>query len=177
MLALTLAVLLPGCDVGAPHQGSAASTGFEWPPSAERDAEFHVPPPPLSNATFPCSDCHDPEIPVNTQRRPLKVAHAEIELRHAEWNRWCLDCHDANDRDQLHLANGELIPFEESYRLCGQCHGDKLRDWRIGVHGRRTGSWSGEKSYLLCVHCHDSHNPAFKPIPPMPSPKPPRTTR
>ena len=56
----------------------------------------------------------------------------------------------------LRLANGTLVPFEESYRLCGQCHGDKYRDWRAGVHGRRVGSWNGEKQYLLCVHCHDS---------------------
>lgn len=166
----------PGCDVGAVHENDAVSTGFEWPSSAQLDADFHVPRPPLSDETFPCSDCHDPEIPVNRQRRELQMAHTEIQLRHAEWGRWCLDCHDAGDRDQLRLASGELVPFEESYRLCGQCHGDKLRDWRIGVHGRRTGSWSGEKSYLLCVHCHDSHDPAFKPIEPMPGPRPPRRT-
>ena len=43
----------------------------------------------------------------------------------------------------LHLASGERVPFDESYRLCGQCHGEKQRDWRAGVHGRRTGEWNG----------------------------------
>ena len=65
--------------------------------------------------------------------------HDDIVLQHDEEHRWCLDCHDAADRDLLHLASGERVPFEESYRLCGQCHGEKLRDWRAGVHGRRTG--------------------------------------
>ena len=74
------------------------------------------------------------------------MVHSEIQLNHAEWGRWCLDCHDADDRDQLHLTSGELVPFEESYRLCGQCHGDKLRDRGvIGVHGRRTGALEGRQ--------------------------------
>jgi len=177
--AAALAVLvaaLSGCDVGSASASPSDSIDLTWQ-APERVSDFEVPPPPLSDETFPCSDCHDPElIPVNRERRAMELAHVEIELRHAESDRWCLDCHDAEDRDQLHLASGELVPFEESYRLCGQCHGDKLRDWRIGVHGRRTGSWNGEKSYLLCVHCHDSHDPAFRPIAPMPAPQRPRRT-
>ena len=154
----------------------AALKLWEEPP-AEAQAEpqgFHVPPPPLTPGVFPCSDCHDPEIPVNTRRRELTTAHAEVRLRHDEEHRWCLDCHDAANRDVLHLASGEPVPFEESYRLCGQCHGDKYRDWRVGVHGRRTGRWDGEKQYLLCVHCHDSHAPRFKPLAPLPPPLAPR---
>ncbi|MEK7678829.1 MAG: porin, partial [Deltaproteobacteria bacterium] len=50
---------------------------------------------------YPCTDCHDPEIPVNTTRRELRTAHQEIQLRHDEEHRWCLDCHDAKNRDQL----------------------------------------------------------------------------
>jgi hypothetical protein len=141
------------------------------------DQAFQAPPPPFSEGIFPCSDCHDPDLlPANPVRRTLRVAHQEIELRHDEQHRWCLDCHDAGDRDQLHLASGELVPFEQSYRLCGQCHGDKYRDWRAGVHGRRTGDWNGEKAYLLCVHCHDSHQPRFQPLEPDPPPSRPVRT-
>lgn len=161
----------------------ACAGGLETPPLVWEEAappaaveDFHLPPPPLSDGVFPCSDCHDPEIPVNARRRELATAHQEIRLEHDEEQRWCLDCHDAADRDRLHLASGELVSFEESHRLCGQCHGDKHRDWRAGVHGRRTGRWDGEKSYLLCVHCHDSHRPAFQPIEPLPPPTPPRRT-
>ena len=88
--------------------------------------------------------------------------HDDIVLKHDEEHRWCLDCHDATDRDWLHLASGERVAFDESYRLCGQCHGEKLRDWRAGVHGRRTGEWNGHKHYLLCAHCHNPHAPRFK---------------
>ena len=66
--------------------------------------------------------------------------------------------------------------FEESYRLCGQCHGEKLRDWRAGVHGRRTGQWNGHKQYLLCAHCHNPHQPRFQPLAPEPAPRPPGAT-
>jgi len=110
-------------------------------------------------------------MPVNRERRELSGMHADIVLSHDEEHRWCLDCHDAEDRDVLHLAGGERVPFEESYLLCGQCHGEKLRDWRAGVHGRRSGQWNGQKTYLLCAHCHNPHQPRFKAFAPE---RPPR---
>jgi hypothetical protein len=137
-----------------------------------RCSAVEVPPPPFSDGIFPCSDCHA-DLPVNRTRRELTDMHTEIELRHDEEHRWCLDCHSAADRDRLHLASGEPVPFEESYRLCGQCHGEKYRDWRAGVHGRRIGEWNGQKSYLLCAHCHDPHQPRFKALAPKPAPERP----
>ena len=135
--------------------------------------DIQVPKPPFSEGIFPCSMCHDPKaMPPNPQRRALEGMHGDIELHHGD-NRWCLDCHDTNNRDQLHLVGGEKIDFTKSYLLCGQCHGDKLRDWRVGVHGKRTGSWNGVKQYLLCVNCHNPHSPHFKPLKPMPPPTPP----
>jgi hypothetical protein len=146
------------------------STGAK---AVEAVLEIEAPPPPFTDGMFPCSECHDPEIPTNTRRRALKTAHQEIVLRHDEEHRWCLDCHSAENHDKLHLAGGALIDFTESYKLCGQCHGDKYRDWRAGVHGRRSGSWDGHKTYLLCVHCHNAHAPAFQPLEPEPAPMPP----
>ena len=121
---------------------------------------------------FPCNDCHAGRR-TNRTRRELKEAHDDIVLHHAEQNRWCLDCHDANNRDFLTLANGERIQFTESYRLCGQCHGTIFRDWKAGVHGKRTGLWNGKKVYRLCAHCHWPHAPRFKPIKPMSAPAKP----
>ncbi len=139
-------------------------------PAGEKSSyDIQAPAPPLSEDIFPCSQCHGDMEP-NLQRRQLD-AHGDIELRHDEKNRWCLDCHDANDRDKLHLAGGALLTFDESYKLCGQCHGPKLRDWKHGVHGRRTGSWNGKKEYLLCVHCHNPHEPRYKKIKPEPVPQ------
>jgi hypothetical protein len=138
------------------------------PPTAAAPVEEdrpEVPPPPFSEGIFPCSDCHA-DLPVNRTRRELTDMHTEIVLKHDEEHRWCLDCHDAEDRNWLHLASGERVSFEESYRLCGQCHGEKFRDWRAGVHGRRTGEWNGHKKYLLCAHCHNPHQPRFAAIEP-----------
>ncbi len=134
-----------------------------------------VPPPPFSEGIFPCTSCHE-GMPANRTRRELGM-HAEVVLRHDEEHRWCLDCHDATNRDWLHLASGERVSFNESYRLCGQCHGEKLRDWRAGVHGKRTGQWNGAKRYLLCAHCHNPHQPRFRALRPEPAPIPPSRGR
>jgi hypothetical protein len=147
------------------------------PPQEERrqapvapGARIEVPPPPFSDGIFPCSGCHNKDMPPNRTRRELSDMHGEIVLKHDEAHRWCLDCHDAENRDQLHLAGGDGVPFEESYRLCGQCHGEKYRDWRAGVHGRRVGQWNGQKEYLLCAHCHNPHEPRFRPLQPKAAP-------
>ena len=136
---------------------------------ADESTVYPVPPPPFSEDIFPCSDCHA-EMEPDPNRRELVDMHEDIILDHAEGQRWCLDCHNLNDRDTLHLVSGEVVPFTESYRLCGQCHGDKLRDWKVGIHGKRTGFWNGEKQYLLCAHCHNPHSPSYKPLQPMPPP-------
>ena len=140
------------------------------PAAAEPQKQVEVPKPPFTEGIFHCTACHDGKsMKVNTKRRELAM-HDEIVLKHGPESRWCLDCHDANNRDILHLASGEKVLFTESYKLCGQCHGDKYRDWRVGVHGKRTGSWNGPKQYLLCVHCHNPHSPHFKPLKPMAPP-------
>lgn len=173
LLLLPVALLLSGC---APEGDEAVAMAMpeSLQDRPEPEERLEVPPPPFSPGIYPCSMCHG-MMPANPTRRDLAF-HGEIVLRHDEEHRWCLDCHNAEDRDWLHLASGELVPFEESYRLCGQCHGEKYRDWRAGVHGRRSGEWNGHKTYLLCAHCHDPHQPHFKPIEPMPAPIPPAET-
>lgn len=144
-------------------------------PAPSSEELIMVEPPPFSEDYWPCSDCHEGED-VNFERREV-FEHEEVVFEHDSENRWCLDCHDAFDRDRLHLADGTPVEFTESYKLCGQCHGPKFRDWRAGDHGKRTGSWNGTKHYLLCVHCHDPHSPGFKPIEPMPAPVHPKDVR
>ena len=169
------AILVPALSVYArvPQRPPAPASA---PPAAPAPAHqaakpgehVEVPPPPFSEGIYPCSFCHA-DLKPNRTRRPV-AEHEDVVLKHDEANRWCLDCHDANNRDVLQLASGDTIPFDESYRLCGQCHGEKYRDWRAGVHGRRTGEWNGQKGYLLCVHCHNPHQPRFKPLVPRPAP-------
>ena len=133
-------------------------------------------PPPFSDGIFPCMECHKDQH--DKTRRELNF-HDEQQsvFDHDSEHRWCLDCHDYENRDVLRLASGATVPFTESYRLCGQCHGDKFRDWRVGVHGKRVGQWDGQKTYLLCVSCHNPHSPRFKPIKPEPPPVRPEEQR
>jgi hypothetical protein len=149
-----------------------ASNGTPLQKEKKQQTEIQVPPPPLSEDYFPCTMCHA-DMEVNLERRELEEFHDDIVLKHDEENRWCMDCHDAENRDMLHSASGQLISFEESYKLCGQCHGPKLRDWKEGIHGRRTGNWNGQKEYLLCAHCHDPHSPKYKKMKPEPPPRKP----
>jgi len=137
----------------------------------EKAIEYAVEAPPFSDGIFPCTDCHA-NIKPNPERRKLVEWHDDISamFNHDSENRWCLDCHDLNNRDSLKLASGKLLDFKESYKLCGQCHGEKLRDWKVGVHGKRTGEWNGKKEYLLCVHCHNPHSPKFEKLTPEPPP-------
>jgi hypothetical protein len=153
----------------APQPSSSNVTSAKTGPSPGEHVD--VPPPPFSDGVFPCSFCHA-DLKTDRTRRVVED-HADIVLKHDEEHRWCLDCHDADNRDFLHLASGERVPFEESYRICGQCHGEKYRDWRAGVHGRRTGQWNGQKGYLLCVNCHSPHQPQFKSLAPQPAPRRP----
>lgn len=161
-------------STGEPRERSASERvgGAAWMRPGE---VLETPPPPFSDGVYPCTFCHDETLKTNPKRRFIED-HEDIKLKHDE-NRWCLDCHDANNRDVLHLASGDPLPFEESYKLCGQCHGEKYRDWRAGVHGRRTGRWNGQKGYLLCVHCHSPHEPHFKPMAPKAAPVRPTRPR
>jgi len=136
----------------------------------QKAQEYAVEPPPFSDGIYPCTACHAHRTP-NPIRRELVEWHDDISamLKHGE-DRWCLDCHDLNNRDSLKLASGKLLDFKESYKLCGQCHGEKLRDWKVGVHGKRTGEWNGKKVYFLCVNCHNPHSPKFKELTPEPPP-------
>ncbi len=152
-----------------PGAGQAAKAGEAAKAVEPAPGEIQAEPPPFSEGIFPCSQCHDK--PGDPTHRELAF-HDDVQssFNHDSRNRWCLDCHDNKNRDVLHLSSGAPVPFTESYRLCGQCHGDKYRDWRAGVHGKRVGMWNGEKTYYLCVNCHNPHSPRFKPLKPEPAP-------
>ena len=139
-------------------------------PDGKTGEEFPVPFVPLPKTITPCRACHGPEkdFLFSSHRREPLLIHTDIKLNHGGMRVWCLDCHHPEQRDYLvPLSDGKLIPFDRSYLLCGKCHGTKFRDWRHGIHGKRTGHWNGQKTYYLCVNCHDPHSPRFKPLQPM----------
>lgn len=120
-------------------------------------------------ATYPCmARCHTARAP-NPTPREMREFHTGRVLRHGPTIRACDFCHPSGDLDHLRLITGEAVSFDASYRLCGQCHGEKLRDWERGVHGSQTGSWSGDRARRACAVCHDPHAPArpqFDALPP-----------
>jgi hypothetical protein len=73
---------------------------------------------------------------------------------------------------------GGEIGFNQPQRLCGKCHGEIYRDWRDGIHGKRTGMWTreGKKRWLVCTECHNPHDVElpYKQISPERAPEPPR---
>ncbi len=124
--------------------------------------------------TFPCSRCHAPGS-ADIRERKLAEFHTNKVLDHGTQGGWCYRCHTIDDIDRLHLADGSRVSFDESYELCGSCHGDKLRDWRAGIHGLTTGYWLGERQRRSCTACHDPHSPRFPLMTPEHAPAPPRT--
>jgi hypothetical protein len=169
MRAVVSAVLMLAVGACKPH---AAGRLPPWQASATATSRAElvaVPRPALAPSIFPCSDCHADMKP-NLERRELEN-HEEIVLSHGGPERWCLDCHDPDHRDELRLKSGARVPLAEADRLCGECHGERHRDWKLGLHGKRMGMWTGgAKQYLLCPACHDPHAPHFKPIAPLPPP-------
>jgi hypothetical protein len=126
----------------------------------------------INDEYLPCGDCHDVEDqPTDPTRRELEFEHEDKKLVHGDL--WCLHCHDSKDPNNLHLADGTLVSFEDSWKLCTQCHGKKLPEWRAGVHGKVTGHWRGEREYVTCVACHNPHSPPTEPIEAKPKPKRP----
>lgn len=167
-LPLLLGAVACGPEIHAerPHGPASTTTQVALAPAPE-----------FSPGQFPCTDCHEADLPFNPQRRALQTAHSEFELHHGGERMWCFDCHDQKSRDKLHTAGGELIDFADAQLLCAQCHQGQYADWLGGAHGRRTGKWAGDATALRCASCHSAHAPKFQPLEPMPGPQRPRTTR
>jgi hypothetical protein len=190
---LSFVLILPLSSVSAPeamavHEEPGAEAEHheeaEWPGEVPYDVpveeiqKFLAPMNELD--LHPCSDCHDEEWETDREWRELDEPHDEIPgtfMNHDEQNRWCLSCHSVGTRDKFQLQNGKMVEFNEYYRVCAQCHKRVFREWKMGVHGKRTGKWDGEKQWKHCAQCHNPHNPPFKPIKPMPAPRTPENIR
>jgi hypothetical protein len=171
VLALAVVVIAGLFTVRLEYQ---PETTRDYPPRPQiADGEaILLPAPEVADDYLPCNDCHDDvtrdEGPVP---RELEFEHEDTKLAHG--NLWCRHCHDAVDPNNLRLADASLVPFEDSWKLCTQCHGKKLPEWRAGVHGKVTGNWRGDREYVTCVFCHEPHTPPFVPIEGEPRPKRP----
>ena len=105
-----------------------------------------------------------PTLPKGRKPVPLPTMEAMVpdlkDLQHGRGRIWCLDCHHTTQRNKLVDHFGDPISFDQPQVLCGKCHGDKLRDWRDGIHGKRIGEFAstGKKRWFTCTECHNPHN-------------------
>ena len=118
-----------------------------------------------------CATCHSTKTPNLGLRdaSQLKDFHQDLTVAHGNLN--CLSCHDQNNYDELHLADGTGLAFRETKMLCAQCHGPQHRDYEHGSHGGMTGYWDlsqGPRVRNTCTVCHDPHAPAYPQVYPVP---------
>ncbi len=130
---------------------------------------------------FKCYVCHEkkePPVLKFDEQHNLLIAeeHAEsIKMGHGSHNRnnLCFNCHNETNLLTFSIRDGQELPFAESTRLCGSCHGPTIRDWEAGAHGRTNGYWNrqaGEIHRLDCVNCHNPHSPHIPGRHPAPPP-------
>lgn len=126
------------------------------------------------SVTASCSTCHSTTTP-NVQRNTaadLFQAHRGLNYQHGALT--CLSCHNAQNYDTLHLADGREVEFPDVMTLCAQCHGTQKRDFDHGSHGGMNGHWDLTKGGRIrnnCVNCHDPHHPAFPLVQPVLPPR------
>jgi Zn finger protein HypA/HybF involved in hydrogenase expression len=105
-----------------------------------------------------------PTLPKDRRAKPNPTMEAMVpdlaNFQHGRGRIWCLDCHHTTQRNMLVDHFGDPISFDQPQLLCGKCHGDKLRDWRDGIHGKRIGQFvsTGKKRWFTCTECHNPHN-------------------
>ena len=120
---------------------------------------------------YDCMSCHS-SLKAKWHLNEQRMEHRELELKHGS-NRFCLNCHHPTNRNVYADYDGSEIAQSDVVLLCGKCHGPQHRDWEKGVHGRRNGYWDtslGESNRLVCIQCHDPHDPGFKAMEPLPGP-------
>lgn len=128
-----------------------------------------------------------PTLPKDKRPTPVPTMEAMVpdlaNFQHGRDRIWCMDCHHREQRNMLVDNFGDPISFDQPQLLCGKCHGDKLRDWRDNIHGKRIGEFTtnGKQRIFVCTECHNPHNVqdgernrGFAQLRPEPSPQLPR---
>lgn len=162
-----LLVLLVGLGASACSEGHTEEPQVASEPST---AKVTIAPREGHLKDFPCLECHSKFV---TGKPKVPATHRAQKFQHFEAVEKCVVCHNTDNFNELLLNTGESISFNESYRICGQCHSEKLADWNIGAHGKHVGSWQSDRTRYTCVDCHNPHSPAreqvtAKPAPPFP---------
>lgn len=110
-----------------------------------------------------CATCHNKptgrSLPIESADRR---AHWDIILEHADPSQMmCKTCHGQIVSKVPTMMSGDIVGFDHTYRLCGQCHFRELKDWSKGAHGKRLLGWSGPRIIRSCTGCHNPHSPRW----------------
>lgn len=120
---------------------------------------------------YPCTSCHFGGRVVMTDTR-ITDAHQNIQPVHpAQVGAVCSTCHAPDNVERLALKSGEHSTFDQTYRLCAQCHFAQAASWAGGAHGKRLDGWQGRRVLMGCADCHDPHKPAIEPRIPFRAPR------
>ncbi|NAS13652.1 cytochrome c3 family protein [Poritiphilus flavus] len=110
--------------------------------------------------SYACTECHSKPLSELQQARDQQQAHWEIKIKHANSQTMnCATCHNPGDMNHLNSLAGIEIDFNQSYRLCAQCHSSQFEDWKGGAHGKNIGGWANPRAAMSCVNCHNPHEP------------------
>ncbi|MCP4152273.1 MAG: hypothetical protein GY757_31335 [bacterium] len=126
---------------------------------------------------YDCNDCHK-DFKVRTNARHLVSEHQQLRYDHIKGEKWCFFCHfeEPAKRNRIHLPEKNEIYRgpQDMIKLCSQCHGKKLQEWKTGLHGKVTGSWltygDVKTERKTCEQCHSPHHPRSLPVKPFPGP-------
>jgi nitrate/TMAO reductase-like tetraheme cytochrome c subunit len=116
-----------------------------------------------SLTNYPCLNCHNKSLSqLKSTTANKKKAHWDILRQHAsESVMTCTTCHLEKNLNALGSLTNKEIDFNHSYELCAQCHSRQYKDWQGGAHGKRVGGWAGPRVVLMCIECHDPHQPRW----------------
>lgn len=145
-------------------------------------------------AKYPCTKCHDNSF-VDRRVRPMVEDHRDLVFDHGGGRFWCYEaCHSGRNIDSLVTLRGRPVDYDAAYKVCGQCHSQREKDWHFGGHGKRAGAWNAPRDIPLtaaellvtereqigtwrdgrvllnCTACHNAHSPSIKPFTPGPPP-------
>lgn len=115
--------------------------------------------------SFPCTNCHSKPIKQLSlgRKENERKAHWDVTMVHGSSEVMnCMTCHNEANLDELTSLTNKQIVFDQSFKLCGQCHSTQYKDWVGGSHGKRLGGWAPPKIINSCTNCHNPHKPAFE---------------
>lgn len=121
-----------------------------------------------------CASCHAEHLKAPYAKTVADLTEFHVGKAFAHGKLACGACHDLQDRERLHLADGTSLPLAEVQQLCGQCHGMQARDYAKGAHGGMNGYWDlrrGPRTRNGCVDCHSPHTPKYPSFAPVQKPR------